>query len=99
MTCINELLNYFVGVFILLNAYAFLKYLQSYMTRSELKTIFVFSVAAIGVLVFLGVVVLTYAGNIQIFNGVYFKLEFMFYLHITSLQYILNMFNLKKLED
>lgn len=67
-----EFSYYFVGVFILLNAYAFLKYLQSYMTRSELKTIFVFSVAAIGLLVFLGVVVLTYAGNNYIFNvGIY----------------------------
>ncbi|KAG8199845.1 hypothetical protein JTE90_015843 [Oedothorax gibbosus] len=62
------------GVFVLLNAYACLKYLQSFMTRSELKTIFVFSVAAIGVLVFLSVVVLTYAGYIAPWSGRFYSL-------------------------
>ncbi|XP_054708853.1 dolichyl-diphosphooligosaccharide--protein glycosyltransferase subunit STT3B-like [Uloborus diversus] len=62
------------GVFILLNAYAFLKYLQSFMTQSELKSIFVFCVASCGGLVFLGVVVLTYAGYIAPWSGRFYSL-------------------------
>ncbi|GFQ69147.1 dolichyl-diphosphooligosaccharide--protein glycosyltransferase subunit STT3B [Trichonephila clavata] len=62
------------GVFILLNAYAFLKYLQSFMTKSDLKTLFIFSVIGIGVLVFLGVVVLTYTGYIAPWSGRFYSL-------------------------
>ncbi|CAL1277338.1 unnamed protein product [Larinioides sclopetarius] len=62
------------GVFILLNAYAFLRYLQSYMTKSDIKTLFFFGVAAIAILVFLGVVALTYAGYIAPWSGRFYSL-------------------------
>ncbi|KAF8790874.1 Dolichyl-diphosphooligosaccharide--protein like [Argiope bruennichi] len=62
------------GVFILLNAYAFLKYLQSFMSKSEIKTIFIFAVALIAILVFLGVVLLTYAGYIAPWSGRFYSL-------------------------
>lgn len=63
---LKVVLFYFLnlGVFILINSYALLKYLQSYMSKSELKTLFIFGVVGIGGFVFLGVVVLTYAGKI-----------------------------------
>lgn len=38
--------------------------MQSFMSKSEIKTLFIFGVIGIGGLVFLGVVVLTYAGTI-----------------------------------
>ncbi|KFM59622.1 Dolichyl-diphosphooligosaccharide--protein glycosyltransferase subunit STT3B, partial [Stegodyphus mimosarum] len=62
------------GVFILLNAYAFLKYLESFMTQSELKTVFVFAVIGTGIFVFLGVVILTYAGFIAPWSGRFYSL-------------------------
>ncbi|XP_042898648.1 dolichyl-diphosphooligosaccharide--protein glycosyltransferase subunit STT3B [Parasteatoda tepidariorum] len=62
------------GVFILINAYAFLKYLQSFLTKSELKTVFIFAVTAIGLSVFLGVVVLTYGGYIAPWSGRFYSL-------------------------
>uniref|UniRef100_A0A061QHW1 dolichyl-diphosphooligosaccharide--protein glycotransferase n=1 Tax=Cupiennius salei TaxID=6928 RepID=A0A061QHW1_CUPSA len=62
------------GVFILVNAYAFLKYLQSFMSKSEIKTLFIFGVIGIGGLVFLGVVVLTYTGYIAPWSGRFYSL-------------------------
>ena len=51
------------GVFLLLHAYAFLKYLQSFMTKSEFRQVFVLAIAGAAGLVFLGVVGLTYLGE------------------------------------
>ena len=51
------------GVFLLLHAYAFLKYLQSFMTKSEFRQVFVFAIAGAAGVVFLGVVGLTYLGE------------------------------------
>lgn len=50
------------GVFVLMNAYAFLKYLQTYLTSAEFKTLFFASVTSVAGVVFLTVVGLTYAG-------------------------------------
>ena len=51
------------GVFALLHAYAALKYLQSFMTKSEFRSFFLLAIAAAAGLVFLGVVGLTWAGT------------------------------------
>ncbi len=58
------------GVFALLHAYAALKYLQSFMTKSEFRSFFLLAIAAAAGLVFLGVVGLTWAGtfNMGIFG-------------------------------
>lgn len=50
-------------MFLLLHAYALLKYLQSFMTRSEFRQLFVLAIAGAAGLVFLGVVGLTYLGQ------------------------------------
>lgn len=62
------------GVFLLLNAYAFLKYLQNFMSRSDFKMLFFGSISAIAGLVFLGVVLLTYAGYIAPWSGRFYSL-------------------------
>lgn len=62
------------GVFVLLNAYALLKYLQTFFSRSEMKTLFFGAVAAVAALVFLAVVVLTYAGYIAPWSGRFYSL-------------------------
>lgn len=56
----------------MINAYGILKYLQSYMSKSELKTLFIVGVLGIGGFVFLGVVILTYAGD-YLYNSLFFK--------------------------
>lgn len=59
-----SLFDYVVaGVFALLNAYAVLVYIRSFMTKSQFKSLFVFAVIIAASLVFLGVVLLTYAGK------------------------------------
>lgn len=62
------------GVFLLLNAYAFLRTAQKYVTRSEVKVIFFSVMVAVAGLVFLGVVVLTYAGYIAPWSGRFYSL-------------------------
>lgn len=52
-----------LGVFGLVNAYAFLKFIQSYLTRREFRYVFIASIAIVLVIGFLGVVVLTYLGK------------------------------------
>lgn len=52
------------GVFVLLNAYALLKYLQTFFSKSEMKTLFFGAVAGVAGFLFLAVVVLTYAGEL-----------------------------------
>ena len=53
----------FSGVFALLNAYAFLKYIQSFLTKSEFKAFFVLAAAGAAGVIFLTVVGLTWAGR------------------------------------
>uniref|UniRef100_A0A2R5L6K1 dolichyl-diphosphooligosaccharide--protein glycotransferase n=1 Tax=Ornithodoros turicata TaxID=34597 RepID=A0A2R5L6K1_9ACAR len=62
------------GVFVLLNAYALLRYLQTFFSKSEMKTLFFGAVAAVAGVVFLTVVVLTYAGYIAPWSGRFYSL-------------------------
>jgi len=62
------------GVFVLLQAYAFLRYIQSFFTKSEMKTIFYSAIAAIAAGVFAAVVGLTYAGYIAPWSGRFYSL-------------------------
>ncbi|EEC17161.1 oligosaccharyl transferase, putative, partial [Ixodes scapularis] len=62
------------GVFVLLNAYALLKYLQTFFSKSEMKTLFFGAVAGVAGFVFLAVVVLTYAGYIAPWSGRFYSL-------------------------
>lgn len=62
------------GVFVLLQAYAFLRYIQSFFTKSEMKTIFYSAIAAIAAAVFAAVVGLTYAGYIAPWSGRFYSL-------------------------
>lgn len=55
---------YFSGVFCLLFAYAALNYIQSHISRADMKNLFVFAVAGAAGAVFLAVVGLTYAGQL-----------------------------------
>ena len=50
-------------MFVLLHAYAALLYVQSFMTRSELRSFFVFAVAGVAGVVFCAVIALTWAGQ------------------------------------
>lgn len=62
------------GVFLLLNAYAVLKYFQSVMTRQEFKYFFLTATVSVASVVFFGVVVLTYAGYIAPWSGRFYSL-------------------------
>lgn len=62
------------GVFVLLNAYAFLRYVQTFISRSEVKVIFIGAVIAVAGAVFMAVVVLTYAGYIAPWSGRFYSL-------------------------
>ena len=54
----------FSGVFCLLFAYAALNYIQSHISREDMKNLFVFAVAGAAGIVFMAVVGLTYAGQL-----------------------------------
>ncbi|XP_067131343.1 dolichyl-diphosphooligosaccharide--protein glycosyltransferase subunit STT3B-like [Centruroides vittatus] len=62
------------GVFVLLNAYAFLQYLQTFLTKVEVKTVFFVSISMIAAMVFMTVVVLTYTGYIAPWSGRFYSL-------------------------
>jgi dolichyl-diphosphooligosaccharide--protein glycosyltransferase len=62
------------GVFVLIQAYAFLRYMTSIITRSEMKAVFFAIIAGIGGLVFAGVVGLTYLGYIAPWSGRFYSL-------------------------
>ena len=62
------------GVFILIQAYALLKYLQGFMSNAQLKALFITAIASVAGLVFLGVVFLTYAGYIAPWSGRFYSL-------------------------
>lgn len=53
---------YYPGVFCLIQAYSFMKYLRDHMTKSEFKYLFNFAIIGFAGLVFLSVVALTYLG-------------------------------------
>lgn len=51
-----------VGVFVLLQVYAFLQYLKDRLTRHEFQTLFILGVSVAAGVVFLSVIYLTYTG-------------------------------------
>lgn len=59
------------GVFALLFGMAVLKYLQSVLSKAEFKYFFIMSALLAPLLIFLAVVVLTYAGFIAPWSGRY----------------------------
>ena len=50
------------GVFALINAYAFIKYIQNFLTKAEFRHFFIAAVTAAAAVVFVAVVGLTWAG-------------------------------------
>ncbi|KAI1280466.1 Dolichyl-diphosphooligosaccharide--protein glycosyltransferase subunit STT3B [Halotydeus destructor] len=62
------------GVFVLLNAYSFLRYVSTYMTKSEMKVVFFAAIFGVGGLVLAAVVGLTYAGYIAPWSGRFYSL-------------------------
>jgi dolichyl-diphosphooligosaccharide--protein glycosyltransferase len=56
-----------LGIFGLVNAYAFLQFLQGYLTRREFRYIFVAAISIALVAGFCGVVLLTYLGKVLVF--------------------------------
>ena len=63
----SNIFHWFSGTFALLQAYAFLVYLRSKVSWSDVKNIFFFAVVAVAGLVFVAVIFLTYAGKIDCF--------------------------------
>lgn len=59
------------GVFALLIGMAFLKYLQSVLSKAEFKYFFIMAALLAPLLIFLAVVILTYAGFIAPWSGRY----------------------------
>ena len=51
------------GVFVLLYAYAYLRYMQTFLSKAEFRYFFIFAVAIAAGVVFLVVVALTWAGG------------------------------------
>lgn len=62
------------GIFLLLNAIAFLQYIQSSMTKQEFKLFFLTAVLAVGGVVFAGIFTLTYLGYIAPWTGRFYSL-------------------------
>ncbi|XP_005095974.1 dolichyl-diphosphooligosaccharide--protein glycosyltransferase subunit STT3B [Aplysia californica] len=62
------------GVFALLNAYAFLKYIQNFLTKSEFRYFFIAAVTFAAAVVFVAVVGLTWAGYIAPWSGRFYSL-------------------------
>jgi dolichyl-diphosphooligosaccharide--protein glycosyltransferase len=50
------------GIFLLLQAYALLTYIQAFMTKSEFRQFFIFAIVAAAIVGFLGIIGLTYMG-------------------------------------
>ena len=61
----------FLGVFVLLQAVAALKYLQNFLTKSEFKVFFIVSATIAAGVVLLTIVGLTWAGVIAPWSGRY----------------------------
>ncbi|KAI8767408.1 RADres2 [Biomphalaria glabrata] len=62
------------GVFALINAYAFLKYIQNFLTKSEFRYFFFAAVTIAAAVVFIAVVGLTWAGYIAPWSGRFYSL-------------------------
>ncbi|ELU11110.1 hypothetical protein CAPTEDRAFT_179664 [Capitella teleta] len=62
------------GVFLLLQAYCFLTYVQGFMTKSEFRQFFVFAIAAATSVGFVGIIGLTYMGYIAPWSGRFYSL-------------------------
>ncbi|XP_068757359.1 dolichyl-diphosphooligosaccharide--protein glycosyltransferase subunit STT3B-like isoform X1 [Montipora capricornis] len=62
------------GTFALLQAYAFLVYLRGKVSWSDFKNIFVFAVVSVAGVVFIAVVLLTYAGYVAPWSGRFYSL-------------------------
>jgi dolichyl-diphosphooligosaccharide--protein glycosyltransferase len=69
-------LFYFSGVFALIIAIGALKHTQSFLSKSEFKYFFMCATLGSAAVVFLSVVVLTYAGVIAPWSGRYVPLQF-----------------------
>ncbi|XP_010781845.1 dolichyl-diphosphooligosaccharide--protein glycosyltransferase subunit STT3B-like [Notothenia coriiceps] len=63
-----------MGVFALLQAYAFLQYLKDRLTRQEFQTLFLLGVSLAAGVVFLTVIYLTYTGYIAPWSGRFYSL-------------------------
>lgn len=73
----------FLGVFALLIAVATLKYLQSVLSKSEFKSLFIFGGLISAGVVFLTVVILTYAGYIAPWSGRFVALLFVLFYYFS----------------
>jgi len=62
------------GVFALVNAYAFIKYVQSFLSKAEFRQFFMAAVTIAASVVFVGVVGLTWAGIIAPWSGRFYSL-------------------------
>lgn len=62
------------GVFVIINAYAFLRYLQTFISKSEMKVLFFTAIGGVAGLTFLSVVALTYLGYIAPWSGRFYSL-------------------------
>lgn len=62
----------FAGVFALLNAVSFSKYIQNFLTKSEFRYFSFAAVTAAAAFVFVAVVGLTWAGNWSLYNMLYY---------------------------
>ncbi|XP_033100577.1 dolichyl-diphosphooligosaccharide--protein glycosyltransferase subunit STT3B-like [Anneissia japonica] len=62
------------GTFVLLQAYAFFKYIQTTLTKQEFTSLFFFSVLAAAGAVFVSVVALTYSGYVAPWSGRFYSL-------------------------
>lgn len=63
------------GVFALINVYAVLKYLQTFMSKSEFKAFFFVSIIVSAAVVLAAVMFLTYAGRYLYFTCFWFVKE------------------------
>lgn len=71
---LTRALYVYVGVFLLLNMFALLRYLQASLTGSQFKTLFYAAVVLSAGAVFVGVVTLTYMGYIAPWSGRFYSL-------------------------
>jgi dolichyl-diphosphooligosaccharide--protein glycosyltransferase len=62
------------GTFALIQAYAFLNYLKTKLSKTQFRQFFIFAVVLVAGLVFASVVVLTYAGFIAPWSGRFYSL-------------------------
>ena len=62
------------GTFALIQAYAFLNYLKTKLSKTQFRQFFIFAVVLVAGLVFAAVVVLTYAGFIAPWSGRFYSL-------------------------